>query len=750
MRRMSIHLSLALLVLLTAQVCGADEWANIRVHVEASDKVQLKALMDSDLDTHHFHGMGTHATVTQAQLDDLRAQGYRVAIETTDEERERQTRLGGGFLPEYTSYSEAAAELSALATAFPALTQLTSIGQSLEGREMWALKISDNAAVDENEPEVLICGNHHAREVISVIIPLHVATTLLNGYGTDPDATDWIDNREIWIIPVVNPDGLVYVETTNLNWRKNRRGGYGVDLNRNYDAEWGHDNNGSSGSTGSSTYRGASPASEPEVANMQTFINSRNFVIHLSYHSYGNLLLWGPGYKPGLSVDEDILTGLGQIVSAQNSYTPGNPANGAIYIVNGDTDDFAYGSAGHTSYLGLTPEVGTSSDGFAPSAARIPTLTTEGSICAWEALRYAPRLGQLAPPGQPATNPIPLSTNGSFDVTWNTPTTADTQPVRYEVVEKTGPSVVADGAEGGLGAFNAGGWTQSSSRQQSGSFSFYSGSGDELNRIMLSKEAYVVQPGDFFTFDAWYSIESNWDYAYAVLSTDGGRSIVNLAGTNTTMSDPNGNNADNGITGSSGGWIPMSFDLSPWVGQSVNLGVRYYTDGGVANEGIYVDNVFPVQNWGSSTSLTTTNVPTTFAVAGKADGTYYYAVRGQDAEGDWGYWSANESAVVQTTTDIRPSEGLRPFALSAAIPNPFAASTDVRFTLPSPSEHSLTVFDVSGRRVRTLSSGRLPAGPHTVSWDGLNDTGRSMPSGVYFLSLRADAGELRQRAVLQR
>ncbi|MCA9753190.1 MAG: immune inhibitor A, partial [Gemmatimonadetes bacterium] len=101
-------------------------------------------------------------------------------------------------------------------------------------------------------------------------------------------------------------------------------------------------------------------------------------------------------------------------------------------------------------------------------------------------------------------------------------------------------------------------------------------------------------------FRAWYSIESNWDYAYAVCSTDGGRTWENLAGTNTTMSDPNGNNADNGITGSAN-WVQMTFDLAAYVGAPVRLGVRYFTDGGVQNEGIYIDDVWPRQDWTTET-----------------------------------------------------------------------------------------------------------------------------------------------------
>ncbi len=727
---------------------SAEEKASIRAEIQWTTKAQLKELMTSGLDIPHIHGPHVDALLKPSELADLQARGFETMIVDEDVYDSLGGLRGGGFLPEYMSYTEAVTELQSLNSTYPSLTTLSSLGLSLEGREIWALKISDNASVDEDEPEVLICGNHHAREVISVIIPVHVAQEILAGYGSDPDYTEWVNEREIWIVPVVNPDGLTYVETTDIFWRKNRRGSYGVDLNRNYETNWGHDNNGSSPSTSSATYRGASPASEPETQVMQAFFNSRNFVVSLSYHSYGNLLLWGPGYKPGVPEDQDIFEGFGDVISSQNSYFPGNAANGAIYITNGDTDDFAYAGAGHSKVLGMTPEVGTSSDYFNPPAGRIPTLTAEGAVCAWEAIRYAARPGQLAPPGAPSLPVFPTDADGSYDVTWAAPTTADTEVVQYEVVEKSAPSTVTDDMESG-GAFS-GDWSTSGSRSASGSSSLYSGSGNELNRIVWADEDYLVQPADELTFNAWYDIESNWDYAYVILSTDGGRSFVNLPGTNTTMSDPNGNNADHGLTGGSAGWIPMTFDLSAYVGEWVRLGFRYYTDSAVVDEGIYVDDIHPVQSWGSWTSLSAAVAGTTFPVAGKTDGEYFYAVRGQDAEGDWGYWSRNSSVTVELGTDVNPNPATNAFALASARPNPFQTGTEIRFSLPAASDHSLTVYNVAGRHVRTLSSGVRAAGPHTVAWDGRNDEGQRLPSGVYFCTLRAPAGSLQERVVLQR
>jgi hypothetical protein len=737
---------------------AATDRPSIRAEVMYGTKDQLRAVLASGLDVTHAHGATLDILVTPEQLASLQAQGLGVRILDEDVYAPDGGGLRGGtWLPEYMSYTEAAAALAGFASAYPALTELTSIGSSTEGRAIWALKISDAADIDESEPEVLIVGNHHAREQITQILCVEIAENLLTNYGSDPEFTQWVDEREIWIVPVLNPDGLTWVETNDLFWRKNRWVDpqtlikYGVDLNRNYAYEWGHDSNGSSGQKSSETYRGPSAASEPEIQAIQNFVNAREFAFTISYHSYGNLTLWGPGYKPGIPVDQDLFSRFGQIVNLQNGYSPGNPAMGNIYITNGDMDDWVYYSPAHSRAYALTAEVGNSNDYFNPPAARIPALVVEGSVLAWTAIEHADRPERLAPPGQPSW-PVPLVVvpTGDYTVSWNGPVAADTQVALYELTEKQGPAVVTDGAESGSGRWNLGGWSLSGARKFSGAFSFYSGSADNLNRILLAKEGYAVHHGDVFSFRAWYDIETNWDYAYAILSADGGRSFVNLPGTGTTMNDPNGNNADHGITGTSAGWQLHTYDLTPWAGQTVWLGLRYFTDGGVSDEGFYADDLHPVQTWTTATVLSSTITGTSFPITGRPQGYYSYAVRGRDAEGDWGYPSADQDVAVDPPTLVEVAAAPAAFSLSAGSPNPFRGVTAIRFALPAPGEHSLVVFDVAGRQVRSLSSGATEAGAHLVRWDGRNDEGRLVPSGVYFYRLRAESGERRARVVVRR
>ena len=149
--------------------------------------------------------------------------------------------------PEYKNPEEIERIVTEFADRFPHLTKKVSIGKSLEGRDIWAIKISDNPEVDENqEPKILFNSMHHAREVMTPEVSLDIIETLLNGYGGELNITNWVNSYEIWVIPMFNVDGNNKMWTVDSWWRKNARGGYGVDLNRNYPTGW-NKCNGSSG-----------------------------------------------------------------------------------------------------------------------------------------------------------------------------------------------------------------------------------------------------------------------------------------------------------------------------------------------------------------------------------------------------------------------------------------------------------------------------------------------------------------------
>jgi hypothetical protein len=287
--------------------------------------------------------------------------------------------FGAGGLGGYYTYDEVVSVLDQIHAAYPSITTAKfSIGTTIEGRTIWALKVSDNPGTDENEPEARIDAMHHAREPESMQSTLWALLALVERYGSDPLSTYLVDERETWFIPVVNPDGYERNRATNPSggglWRKNRRnngdGTFGVDLNRNYEYQWGFDNLGSEPFTNSEIYRGTAPASEPEVQAMQAFISSRDFQTAISAHTYSNLWLSPWGYiaaAPANGADYDELGGL----CVQDLGWPQGPAGSILYLANGGTFDYDHGVHGT---MGFTPEIGGDSDGFWPATSRIVPL----------------------------------------------------------------------------------------------------------------------------------------------------------------------------------------------------------------------------------------------------------------------------------------------------------------------------------------------------------------------------------------
>ncbi|GIR56946.1 MAG: hypothetical protein CM15mP64_3580 [Candidatus Neomarinimicrobiota bacterium] len=257
------------------------------------------------------------------------------------------------------------------------------IGQSVEGRDIWAFKVSDNPNEDEDEPEVLYTALTHSREPLGMMNLMYFVQLLLEEYDEDSELNYLINNREIWFIPVVNPDGYVYNELIEPNGggmhRKNRLDtncgngdNRGVDLNRNYGYGWGSDDTGSSPNPCSATYRGESEFSEPETQAVRDFIIEHQFKNVLHYHSYWNTYIhpWGDGSLPD-EPDLTTLTEIGQEMARYNGFTVGTGFATIGYGVNGDAVDWTYGDQDIISYV---PEVGSTSQGFWPPESDVVDL----------------------------------------------------------------------------------------------------------------------------------------------------------------------------------------------------------------------------------------------------------------------------------------------------------------------------------------------------------------------------------------
>ena len=250
---------------------------------------------------------------------------------------------------------------------------------SHEGYPIYQVKISDNPAEDEDEPEVLYTALHHAREPNSLTQLIFYMWYILEHYETDANIQYLIDNTALYFIPCVNPDGYIHNQTTNPNggglWRKNRKvidgDTLGVDLNRNYGYRWGYNDNGSSPSPESEVYRGHLPFSEPETQAVRDFCNMHHFIGTLNYHTFGNLLIYPWGYSDMPTADSSSFNAIAKAMTLENNFLSGTGVETVGYTVNGDSDDWMYGEdESKPSILSMTPEVGVEG-GFWPAPTQI-------------------------------------------------------------------------------------------------------------------------------------------------------------------------------------------------------------------------------------------------------------------------------------------------------------------------------------------------------------------------------------------
>lgn len=294
----------------------------------------------------------------------------------------------------YHTYEAVANKLAGWAKNYEDICRLESIGKSFEGRDIWALKISDNPQKDESEPAVLLMGAHHAREWPSVEVPMATARKLLEEYAGNDEIKRLVDNREIWVVPVVNPDGLVYSMEKSRYWRKNRRNNgnsYGVDLNRNYGYKWG--NVGASNSGSSDTYHGTGPFSEPESVAIKNLVSREGFQASISYHTYSELILYPFGYGYNIpNPDAKIFVKMAGDMAKYNGYTPKNSAE--LYPAMGDSDDYLYGEH---KVLSFTFELCTS---FIPSANQIGNFNEANVPAAIYLIDKAGTYGLVNPKGR--------------------------------------------------------------------------------------------------------------------------------------------------------------------------------------------------------------------------------------------------------------------------------------------------------------------------------------------------------------
>ncbi|MCP4706253.1 MAG: hypothetical protein GY865_16780, partial [candidate division Zixibacteria bacterium] len=514
-----------------------------------------------------------------------------------------------------------------------------NMGLSLEGRPMWAVKISDNPNVDEDEPEVLYTAATHCREMITPEVLFYFMNYLTNNYGTDPEATFLVDNREMWFIPVFNVDGYHYNGVTNPAgggmWRKNRRnngdGTFGVDLNRNWGLGWGYNDGGSSPNGIDETYRGTGPFSEPETQNVRDFIIDHEFVIVMDYHAYTNIYYLPYGYNSSMVPDHPLISAICDSMGVFNNY------GHAVMGINGCSSDWEYGEQTlKNKNLAILPEVGNASDNFWPPLERIPYLVSVNLEPNKLIAYLAGEPNMIYPPQVPEiTLPETVSTV-EYNVEWNHVDEYN-EADQFELIEyRLEKGIVDPGIS--LEYYQSEGFTISEARYHSAPSSFHSGTRNDCEYYFQTVEPYEVLEDDVVEFWTYYDIQERYDYAYFEISTDG-ITFTPLPGDITTNYNPNGLNRGNGITGMSDGWEFVSFDISDYTGQSVYFKFSYETDVSIVGEGIFIDDIFPSNGFVSQSIISSSIADTFYTFTDHEAGSYYYKVKAMDKENQWSGYS---------------------------------------------------------------------------------------------------------------
>lgn len=368
----------------------ADGQSQATVIVSTSGPAQIGKLADAGMDIWGVDGNRVIGSITQRQYQVIKQ--LKLDLTYLPEKAGLENR----FDPGYHTSDEMLAALKGLAARYPQLARLEDFGDSWEktrggqGHDLWVLKIGKGDT--SSKPGVIYMGLHHARELVTPEMVLNLAKLLLEGYGKDAELTHYVENREIWLVPMVNPDGHD-LAAQGSDWRKNTNTSYtnqkpgygpsgpGVDLNRNYGFKWGGP--GADTNPRGATFRGPEGFSEPETQAVRDLVRQRKWTFLMSYHSFSNLILWPWGHTNAAPPD-NRLPAIGMKLGQLSGYDPKQSVR--LYPTSGDTTDWAFGELGILSY---TTEIGTWGDGFDPPYSKVPKFWDENRPGALYLLKLA-------------------------------------------------------------------------------------------------------------------------------------------------------------------------------------------------------------------------------------------------------------------------------------------------------------------------------------------------------------------------
>ena len=777
-----------------------DGWADVYVHPGDDERLQAlgaSVLLLDDAVEEHYAARARQELEARPQPVPARVMSavgpdgvFRV---------EALPPFGAGSMGGYWTLAEVKMKLDSLVasdTRDLVADKLDTLGTTWQGRPIWGLKLGRRVDGTDPRPVVFFNALTHAREPEGMQSLFLFVDDLLARYDTDAFARYLLDNRVIYICPVVNPDGYYYNQSTNPGgggaWRKNARdnngngvapeSGDGVDINRNFGYQWGYDNVGSSGTASNETYRGPSAFSEPEARAQRDLCVALKPVTGISFHTYSDDFLHPWGYVTQWTADSAAWAEWDDEATVGAPYITG-PGSKVLYTTNGDFNDWTYGDVTlkPRSYT-WTPEVGTDNDGFWPAPSRILPLAQEnlrkcytvaaiagpyvriessalatGELIAGAFTPLAVRarnLGLGAVPANLLGTIVPLDAG------------AEVLPIGQTVAyPPLAPRASVDAWEGRTFQVGAAD-TVTLGRLLRFEVQFTADSGyfsrDTVELVVGHPTVTLLEPCEATTN---WTISSSW----GVIANDPRHLSRYFAD---TPAGNYGNSANLRLT------YKGRLDLSKCPHAYALLECRWMTeqtyDCAVVEASPDSVTWTPLAGRGSSAGIFSpqpTGKPVFQATrylwkterldlsgfAGVAGTTVRLRFRTlSDAATTYDGFNFDSLRVLTFDPAQQPTpvavdrEPAPALALAVPWPNPAHAAAHLGFDLPRPAGLALAILDLQGRRVRTLSSGRYAPGRYALAWDLCDDLGRRVAPGVYLARLSGEAGERTRRIVVLR
>jgi len=824
MRRAIVILFLILMVF----VLNAEKMV-VRIPNPAPATFEQFQSAEADIALYH-PGKVLDLVVTDTEFAQLILQYPELVISQSEAQLKRNLGSKERDIPGYRSYDDLMLELGQLLAFYPNLVEIHTIGAGWGqeyaalgwpayqdyDHEIHAIKLSDNVSQTEDEAQFYFVGTHHAREPISLEVTMEILYHLIDSYGTDPQITQIVDSSEIWFIPLLNPDGhKLVIDQSDVWWRKNIRdnndnhsidtasygNGYdGVDLNRNYSYMWG--NISASDDPYSVTYHGSEPFSEPETQALRDFLAAGHFLAGISYHTYGEYVLYPYGFAHNLSgPDHQEQALLAEQMAASipkvgyGTYDP--MPSYSLYPVSGSSEDWIYGSLGAFSY---TIEMATE---FIPPASQVPEILQNHLQAAMILLQrkdHKTLTGHVTDATTGAALKARIRVEGIDE---HIPGRADTWSREdfgtYYRFLPEGTFTVHYSCEGYLNQTHS---VQISSSEQTiqdialqpaalvnqqilitdlddnpipdASFRLeqmpqvYSDAQGLVHIMGIYSGAHQIEIShpDFATMQ--FQAEFSGNPAHYRLSADaifheafegtladwtvsGSWGIVQDSAANGTMvltDSPSGNYASNtsSILQTS---LPVDLSAAEMVNISFQARCEISPDSDYAAFGYRYagDSDFHIIDIFTGTREWSTYSYQLDFLAGESVHFGFAMISNSSANADGVY--IDDIKIFTATRAVENQDLVSPVARLNCFPNPFKDQLQIELGNLPKGASEVAIYNLKGQKIRSLDTKSLTPEAFTVKWDGKDENHRSVASGIYFLRLSSEQKTLATRKILK-